>query len=300
MDDKLINLVLLKRPPLELPYVLDDTVRSVNSLLQRAGFRTAMSFNVIDPGQINILFGLQMPGTASLVDVRQISSPQNTIIFNTEQLAGESSWITDEYLSLLGDYVSLDYNVGNITKLKAVFGKGARCFEFPLLPDPSFAREHTVPYDSVAIRHDLAFYGSTGLGDRIERLKDIARHGVNLKCFSGAYGANLTPVLMDCAGVLNIHGFQSEVFETIRCLRPAAMGIPILSETSVHSEVASWEHSGVIFIPKDRFAETLADVLRDGRRLLAAGRRLQAFVNDPRWPGVARNTLLAAIAALSA
>ena len=105
---------------------------------------------------------------------------------------------------------------------------------------------------------------------------------------------------MDCAGVLNIHGFQSEVFETIRCLRPAAMGIPILSETSVHSEVASWEHSGVIFISKDKFAETLADVLRDGRRLLAAGRRLQAFVNDPRWPGVARSTLLAAIAALSA
>lgn len=81
-------------------------------------------------------------------------------------------------------------------------------------------------------------------------------------------------------------------------LRPAALGIPIISEVSAHAEIASWENSGVIFLPADGFADAVAKTVRDGRLLLAAGRKLRAFVGDSRWPSVARSSLQAAISAM--
>jgi hypothetical protein len=292
-----INLVLLKSPPLYQPYVLDDTVSSVGRQLDRAGFETAFSFNRINPGCVNILFGLQMPHTPPLEQIRQAASPRNTIIFNTEQLGGESHWISDEYLSLLGDYVTFDYNIHNLSRLRDLH-RDARCIEFPLIPDDRFNYDFEHDRKGISINFDLAFYGSTGLGDRVAKLHKIAGKHLRIKTFSGAYGQRLSPQLLDCAAVLNIHGFSSAIFETVRCLRPAALGIPIISEVSCHSEIASWKDSGVIFLAEESFADDVAACANDRNRLLASSRRLKAFVDAPEWPSIAHAAMHKAITLL--
>lgn len=281
------NLCHLKATPHQLPYILDDTVVSVHRLLQRAGLETSTSLNRIDPTRINILFGVQMPNTPPIPEIRRVVRGQRVVIFNTEQLGGESSWITGDYLDLLSEFATLDYNIENIRQLLKV-RPHARAVEFPLVPDDRFIADIGYGGALPQIRYDLAFYGSTGLADRMAKLQSIANQGVNLKCFAGAFGVNLVPHLLDCSAVLNLHGFSSRIFETLRCLRPASMGIPIISEMSSHASVASWEDSGVIFLQDNDFAASVREVLDNRRLLLQASRQLIAFTQDAKWPAVVK------------
>ncbi len=296
----LINLVLLKSPPLHVPYVLDDIVLSVQSMLQRAGYPTVLSYNRIDLKLVNILFGIHMPGTASIAQIRAVSTPGNTIIFNSEQLKGPSHWITPEYLKLLRDYVCLDYNQANIDYLYNHTHDQSRMHEFPVLPSPSFRGDYPMQATSWDIEYDLAFYGSTANGGRIERLTELLNKGIRLKCFSGSYGSNLPMKILDCAAILNIHGYESALFEVGRCLRPTALGIPIFSDLSIHSGIVNWADSGIFFLPRSSFSNALPLLLHDSDRMLDASQRMLHFVNDPRWPILADHVMQQALQALDA
>lgn len=279
-----INLVLLKRPPLEVPYVLDDTVLSVQHMLQRAGYPTLLSYNTIDPRLVNIVFGIYMPGTASIQQIRALSSPANTVIFNSEQLGSTSPWITDEYLRLLRDYVCLDYNQANIDHLQGHWSGQARAFEFPILPSMEFRSDYPMTHERWQMQYDLAFYGSTANGGRVGRLMELADLGVRLKCFAGSFGRDLPMELMECTAVLNIHAYDSALFELGRCLRPAALGMPIFSDVSIHPGKVNWADSGIFFLPREGFAQSVSAILRDSERMLDASQRMLQFVNDAQWP----------------
>ncbi len=297
MDNSSVNLTLLKGTPLEVPYVLDDAVASVGRLLNRAGIETSISFNRLDPRRVNIIFGLQMPNTAPLNQIREIADPAKTMIFNTEQLGGESHWITEEYLSLLSSYVTLDYNFHNLTVLKETH-PNSRCFEFPLIPDDRFGYNVERRSVNFEINYDLVFYGSSSIGNRIGKLQSMASEGVKVKLVGGVFGSNLTPNIIDCKAVINLHGFRSMLFETIRCLRPAALGMPIISEISRHSCVASWEESGIIFLDPDRLTSSVVEHLSNTASLMSAGRKLRAFVEDPKWPQIAASVISHAVRSL--
>lgn len=294
----LINLVLLKRPPLQIPYVLDDTVLSVKNMLDRAGYNTLLSYNTIDPNQINVLFGIHMPGTASIEQIRAVCTPKNTIIFNTEQLNSSSHWITEKYIELLRDHVCLDYNQFNIENLQRRTQGQSRAYEFPLLPSLDFRGDYSQEAVSTSIQHDLVFYGSAANGGRIERLAELIDKGVRLKCFSGSYGSNLPEQILDCTAVLNIHGYESSLFELGRCLRPAAMGIPIFSDVSIHTGKVNWADSGIFFLERENFADALIALLHDSDQMLDASQRIQQFVNDAAWTAFADHVMQQALQAL--
>lgn len=294
-----INLVLLKSTPLQTPYVLDDTVLSVQNMLVRAGFETHLSYNAVDPRVTNILFGIQMPGTASIAQIRNLTAQDNAIIFNSQQLSSTSPWVTPEYLELLREHVCLDYSLANVQYLQNHSEGDISAFEFPLLPSQEFRRDFPLDASRWQIQYDLAFYGTTSNGGRMERLQELARQGISLKCFAGAYGRLLTPEILECSAVLNIHGYDAALFEVGRCLRPLAMGIPIFSDISNHPGIVNWADSGIFFIPRDNFTNTVAQWLRESDRMLEASQRLTAFVNDLKWPELARTVMNKALMALA-
>jgi hypothetical protein len=297
VNNKIINLVLLKQEPLNVPYVLDDTVLCVQNLLSRAGFSARVSFNSIDPNQINVIFGVQMPGTATIAQIRSVASPANTLIFNTEQLSGGSAWVTDEYLNLLADYGCLDYTSANTDYLLNWSKGAASAFEFPLVPSQGFLTDQHQGPEKQNNQYDLAFYGSTGNGGRIQRLQELLTRGIRLKCFAGVYGANLPKEILDCSAVLNLHGYESALFEVVRCLRPVALGIPVFSDVSTLPKTVNWEESGVFFLPKNDFPAEIARILSDPEKLLEASQRMIDFVNDAKWPTLALHVMQAVLAA---
>jgi hypothetical protein len=195
---------------------------------------------------------------------------------------------------MLRDYVTLDYNQANISFLRSVHSK-ARCLEFPLIPDDSFKYDFQYSAKDFDINFDVVFYGSSSIGNRLRKLQAIANTGLRVKCVGGVFGRNLSRHLVDAKAVLNLHGFESKIFEVIRCLRPAALGIPIISETSQHSRIANWEQSGVIFLDSDNLPLEISNIMNQHTMLLSAGRKLRSFVEDPKWPITAREVIKAAI-----
>jgi hypothetical protein len=248
---------------------------------------------------INILFGIHMPGTASITQIRELTAPNNTIIFNSEQLSSTSPGVTPDYLDLMRDYVCLDYSLANVQHLQNESEGRASAFEFPLLPSQEFRHDFPLDASRWRIHYDLAFYGTVSNGGRLERLQELVRLGLSLKCFSGAYGQLLPPEILECSAVLNIHGYSAALFEVGRCLRPLAMGIPIFSDISHHSGIVNWADSGVFFIPRNNFTTTVAQWLHESDRMLDASQRMTAFVNDLKWPELARIVMHEALTALA-
>jgi len=167
--------------------------------------------------------------------------------------------------------------------------------ELPLVPSQNFRFIPELKNNLPEVTHDFVFYGSSNNGNRMARLNELAAQGVNIKLLAGAFGYNLSQHLIDSTAVLNIHGYESGLFETGRCLRPAALGIPIISDQSLHPKIASWEDSGVIFLPRHDFSQAAAQAVHNPDRMLIASQQLLAFVDDPKWPALAREVMLSAI-----
>lgn len=283
----IINLTLLRRANSTGVHLFDDTIKVINGLLTRAGFKCHLSNNQIYPEALNIVVGAGMPGSPSIAELRQFSSPRNTIIFNTEQLGSNSVLITKEYLKLLCDYVVWDYCNENIQALKSLTKTDICCHEFPIVPDNSLG----ISLDDIPrprhFDYDFAFYGAIDVPRRQAILQHLHQNGLKIKLIHGAFGHTLSLQLLDCKAVLNLHAYETGLFEIGRCLRPMAIGIPVVSEDSIFPHQVDWSTSGIIFDHKDNLLATCQSLISDSRMQQQSQRQMLSFVNHSRWPLVA-------------
>ena len=284
-----INLVIIKRVTTDFPYVLEDTVHAVKSLLERGGIKAFISYNNIDPTIINIVFGIGAPLTVPISEFRRVASPSNTIIFNVEQIASTSSYITDEYVDLLSKYVTLDYSCENIKALRILDGNRGVGFEFPIVPSPSFQSDYEKGAEKYNIQFDFAFYGAK-VARRLPIFAELEAANLRIKYISGFFGRLLAPEILDCRAVLNLHAYESALFEAGRCLRPLAMGIPVLSEVSVLPDVVDWRESGVLFL-EGQFSQQAATAIKNSDLLQETARAGIRFTSDLKWPELAVSVL---------
>lgn len=295
-----IHLAFLKRVADDSPHLFDDTVFALVHLLRRAGVEVHIGYNRIVPDALNLVVGAGMPGTPTLAELRQFARPDNTIIFNTEQLGSSSNLITPEYIRLLQDYVVWDYCQDNINALQRRSPDGVRCHEFPIVPPMEYGvalRE--LPTDR-QFNFDLAFYGAVDIPRRITILQQLHQSGLRVKIISGAFGQALAGQLLDCKAVLNLHAYDTGLFEISRCLRPIAMSIPIISETSLFPASVDWASSGIAFVPTAELHACCQTMVTDIRRQQEAQRRMRYFMHSIRWPELVLKVLADTVQQLGA
>ena len=271
-----INLVNINKYKDKKSAVFMDTVDSVSSLLNELGFETNISNNVIIQDAINIIWGAGTPFSPELDEIESIASPSNTIIFNMEQIGSGSPWITEKYLDFLSKYIVLDYNETNLDKLKE--SKNIVGFEFPLLPAQDFLKDYDIS-KNFEKKYDVGFYGY--LNERREKiLRQFEGSNLNIKIFTGLYGQKLAEEISDCKVILNIHAYDTAIFEIARCLRPLAMGIPIISEKSVLPKSLNWSDSGIKFVETERIAISTFELLGNSNSLLSNMQKSFYFINS--------------------
>lgn len=293
MLSKPINLTLLRRTSNNGPHLFDDTVSAIQGILQKAGVPVIVSNNMLAPGGLNIIVGAGIPGTPPIEELRKYIRPDNTIIFNTEQINSDSVLITEEYLQLLSEYAVWDYCSDNIDALRQRKPSAFRCHEFPIVPTSAFSM---LPQRLPILRsfnYDFAFYGAINVPRRIAILQKFHQNGFRVKLISGAFGNDLVNQLLDCKAVLNLHAYETGLFEIGRCLRPMALNIPILSETSRFPACVDWAHSGVVFAHTEDFLVQAQMLVNDISTQQSALRRMQRFIADRRWSDLARDILYA-------
>jgi hypothetical protein len=275
LNKNYINLININKYKDKKSAVFMDTVDSVASLLDELGFETNISNNVIIQDAINIIWGVGTHFSPEFEEIESIASPSNTIIFNMEQINSGSPLITDQYLDFLSKYIVLDYNQFNLDKLKGL--RNIVGFEFPLLPTKEFLKEYDIS-KNFEKKYDLGFYGY--LNERREKiLRQFDGSNLNIKIFTGLYGQKLAEEISDCKVVLNIHAYDTAIFEIARCLRPLAMGIPIVSEVSVLPSILNWKDSGIRFVETEKIAISTYELLNNSNALLANLQKSLYFIN---------------------
>lgn len=293
---KTINLVMINKYHGLSIWTFEDTMLALQQLLRAAGYDCQITANFVDPSPntVNVLFGVGSHFSHPYAEVAAVAQPHNTIIFNGEQLGSSSDLITREYLEFLSRYVTFDWSESNIDDIRHRVPQ-LRALEVPLLPSPGLCVANGTPWE---LKYDLAFYGA--YNERRKKLvAELEQEGVSIKHISGFYGAALASQLLECRYVLNMHAYETDHLEVNRCLRPLAMGIPIISEDSTLPSLGDWQDSGIIYVPTEGFGKGVRRVLDTPDQHAVAARKAILFTHRSANADYIRKAMDAAIAELA-
>ena len=211
-----------------------EAAEYVLHVIRRQGYCADFRKNRIIPGRINIVFG------AHLQLKEDINFPEGTIIFNTEQLASDSKFLTSKYWRLLNEHYVWDYSSENLACINH-----DRKTLFPFTYTPEMVRDNPRKEKDI----DLLFYGTMN-ARRQEIIGLLKSNGLRVREINGLFGPERDEIMFRSKAVLNLHYFQSQIFQQIRCFYPLTQGIPVVSEPFNCDEATEF-YSDCVFTSAD-------------------------------------------------
>jgi hypothetical protein len=260
--------VIEKNPYLPQPFVLTEVAICLRDAIRAAGYASEHLVNRIDPAAYSIVLG----GTPAFENELQHLDRERCAIFNFEQLGSTSSLAAPEYRAWLADWLVLDYHASNVELLKRENEPRQLAFELPLVPSANL-----VTTGDEAKSVDVLFYGTMS-ERRAHIIAQLESMGLKVEVVAGAYGHELAPAVRRAKLVLHVHYYEQALFPVARILQPVMMGVPIVCETSVFSELNDWSHSGIVFADYAHLAETCRDLLAAPERMAQRARMSREFV----------------------
>ena len=206
---------------LEIAELLHYSVLELNK-------NSKISYNFIDinPKVKNIIFG------AHLLNDDMINSiPSNTIIFNTEQIESINEiWKRRILLLASKGIVFWDYSNHNLDLLHTKLNVKGRLFEIGFQSNLQRIKIN----DNKEV--DVLFYGS--LNNRREKIiNNLLKKNVKVKCLFGVYGKDRDDWIGKSKIVLNLHYYESKIFEIVRIFYLLTNAIPIVSEVDENTKL---------------------------------------------------------------
>jgi len=259
--------IIERNPYAPRPFVFTEVAICLRDAIRAAGYQSDHLVNHLDPSSWSIVLG----GTPSVMAELGEHDPARCAIFNFEQLESGSHLASDEYVRWLTQWKVIDYNARNIEVLAKASGARSWAMELPVVPSAGLvtARD-TEP--SV----DVLFYGTPN-ARRETVLQALESLGLRVEVVAGAYAHELAPAVRRAHLVLHVHFYATGLFPVARMLQPAAMGVPIVCESSVFSPLNDWSESGIFLADYDQLADTCRRLLADRDRLQASTASVQAF-----------------------
>lgn len=206
----------------------DPVVSVLMTTLHARGHRVETVVNKFNSEGLNVVIGAHL-----LQDPKMLLEEPNTVVYNFEQFDTKSGWFNSDYVSLLKSKPYWDYSTANIAAMKKAYPEAQAThvpFAYAPVLDYSYVRRDVFRVKPKGI--DVLFFGS--MNDRrakvIGQLTDM---GLNVQAVFGVYGPELSVLIHRSKVVLNMHYYESSVFEAVRVLPLLASRIPVVSEQSV-------------------------------------------------------------------
>jgi hypothetical protein len=191
-----------------------EAAEYINIRINQCGYESALTKNHLDPNRANIVV------CGHLIPEELLKIDSKLIIFNSEQLPEDSVWTSPHYRSLLDKNYVWDYSPANLLKMKH---GNTQLINFYYC-DQLSRLEIKKP-----AKYDLVFYGS--INERRKKILDaISKGGLRIKVVFGAYGGDRDALISESRAVLNLHYYDSQIFQQIRAFYPLINRIPIISE----------------------------------------------------------------------
>ena len=173
------------------------------------------------PGRKNIILGGHL-----LKNAPDYFIPDDAIIYNFEQIVHDSSWIDDYYLHILRTHTVWDYSLNNINSLKLL---GISDISYlPLGHVDQLSRIPTTLTKDI----DILFYGS--INSRREFiLNNLKLLDLNVVSLFGVYGKERDNYIARSKIVVNIHFYESKIFEVARISYLLSNSVCVITETGL-------------------------------------------------------------------
>ena len=236
-------------------YIYADAFLELGELLHYSlielGHDSSIKINHIDKGAINIIIGCHL---LSLDLIPNLQS--STIILNTEQLEYDEMGWNSKIFAWASKYETWDYSPKNINYFHQSGVTNVRHFKL------GFQKELQRLNRQKKKDIDILFYGCINQR-RKEVLNSLVKTGLNLKILSSTFGAERDSYVERSKLVLNLHLFQSEVFEVVRVFYLLTNGIAVVGEINPTTSLESRFLSGFFPSKKQDLVESCIRLVND-------------------------------------
>jgi SAM-dependent methyltransferase len=263
---KRFNIVIVSPPG----YQFSETFREVGETLlfglRGLGHAAALAVSEFDAGAVNIVLG------GHLLTEKDVSSlPARTIIYNFEQVHGASQWIKPVYVDLVRRFRTWDYSERNIAMWRR-YCPGTEILHVPLGYVPELSRITAAQEQDI----DVLFYGVVN-ERRAKLLNELKEAGLAVVAVTGTFGPERDALIARAKIVLNLHFFDTKIFELARVSYLLANRKAIVSELDADTEIDADMRNAVAGAPYAGLVDKCIELAFDdaARRSVAdAGFRL--------------------------
>lgn len=220
-----------------------EVAETVDIALRRLGHDSVLTDDLRVPGRRSIVFG------SNTLSWWGLEVPADAVLFNLEQIASGSEWVTDELLTLFRGHTVWDYSLRNIAALRELGVPDVRHVPIGHVPE----LERIVP----AAEQDIDVLVVGSLNEHrlapVERLRGL---GVRAQAHFGVYGSARDALYARAKIILNTHYFDTGIFEIVRVSYLLANGLFVVSENCSDTEEAAPFASAVAFTEYDSVVRT--------------------------------------------
>lgn len=216
--------------------------------LQDLGHSVAIDQNSLVSGATNIIIGCHLLDPAHIDQV-----PRDSIIINTEQIADDQTEWNGDILKWASRFETWDYSEKNIARLKRAGVREPKLLRLGF--HEKLARIRKPGVQDI----DVLFYGS--IGDRRQRIIDALRAaGCSTHAVFGVYGAERDRLIARSKVVLNMHHYNSRIFEIVRVFYLMSNAKAVVGEVGENTEIAPRYAEGI-------FASRHEDLVQSCKRV---------------------------------
>lgn len=247
---------------------LDDVVLYVSQFLAENKVSWSHSLNSVSSKKTRKI----LVGGHLLNEFKFLSS--DDIVLNTEPLFENKFRANTAFHNLITSDQSpwiADYSLKN---LSLVSGEKKYWTHFPALRSYSLDGLH----DKKDL--DLVFFGTIS-DSRLKKIRKLEKYGFSVSIISGLYGSYRDAEICRAMYSINVHFFESKLFETIRCVTSMRLGVPVISEHVISSEIPKPFRESIIFWD---FENGEAPALDRGTLLSQRGKLIENYLNTSESP----------------
>ena len=223
----MINVCLIK-PKNYIHYLaLQELAELIHFSVLELGLKSQITFNYCDnnPSTKNIVLGAHLLNDNLIEDI-----PENTIIFNTEQIESITENWKKKILNLARkNIIFWDYSQYNLDYLSKTINIKGKLFQI------GYQKELNRINHNIDKNIDVLFYGSINARREhiINKLKD---RKINVKTLFGVYGKERDDIIANSKIILNMHMYDSKIFEIVRVFYLLTNGIAVVSEVGENTK----------------------------------------------------------------
>lgn len=238
--------------------------------LMDLGHTVALNCNRTFPDARNILIGCHL-----LDPVHIARMPADSIVLNTEQLYRDSEVWNHNVFEWAAHFETWDYSPRNLLRLASVCARPPR--QLRLGYHARLARIPRGQHRDI----DVLFYGV--VGERRQRVLDaVAAAGMDLRVVTGTYGAARDALIARARVVLNLHHYESRIFETVRVFYLLTNARAVVGEVGPDTEIDDVCRAGIRGVPFDGLADACAELVADAvQRTALEARALDSIRRFP-------------------